>query len=62
MIRFEEHVTGPAAHDMVERILAQAESRTLEFKRVSGRMVSKALETICAMANTEGGVLVLGKL
>jgi ATP-dependent DNA helicase RecG len=36
------------------------ESRTLEFKRVSGKMVGKPLETLCAFANTNGGILVLG--
>lgn len=41
-------------------ILALPESRHLEFKRVSGRMVNKALETICAFANSDGGNLVLG--
>ncbi|NCU67952.1 ATP-binding protein, partial [Acidovorax sp. 210-6] len=37
-----------------------SESRHLEFKRVSGKMVGKALETVCALANTDGGTLVLG--
>ncbi|OGS98202.1 MAG: hypothetical protein A3F73_05120 [Gallionellales bacterium RIFCSPLOWO2_12_FULL_59_22] len=41
-------------------MLTARESRTLEFKRVSGKMVGKALETLCAFANTEGGILVLG--
>lgn len=45
---------------LLEQVLSRAESRHLEFKRVSGKMVNKALETICAFANTEGGVLVLG--
>jgi len=31
-----------------------------ESKRVSGKMVGKALETICAFANTAGGTLALG--
>jgi ATP-dependent DNA helicase RecG len=44
----------------IESLLAARESRTLDFKRVSGKMVGKALETICAFANTEGGVLALG--
>lgn len=41
-------------------LLSSRESRTLDFKRVSGKMVSKALETLCAFANTEGGILVFG--
>ena len=41
-------------------ILALPESRHLEFKRVSGKMVNKALETICTFANSDGGNLVLG--
>lgn len=44
----------------ITTLLKTPESQTLEFKRVSGKMVGKALETICAFANTEGGVLVLG--
>lgn len=45
---------------LLEQILARTESRHLEFKRVSGKMVNKAVETICAFANTDGGSLVLG--
>lgn len=40
--------------------LLQKESPHLETKRVSGKMVGKALETVCAFANTEGGWLLLG--
>ncbi len=36
------------------------ENQQREFKRVSGKMVGKALETVCAFANTEGGWLFLG--
>lgn len=53
-------VTSDRARVLVESALALPESRTLEVKRVSGKMVQKALETICAFANTEGGVLALG--
>ena len=50
-----------AAHQaLVTQLVAAPESRTLEFKRVSGKMVGKALETVCAFANTDGGLLVLG--
>jgi ATP-dependent DNA helicase RecG len=45
---------------LLDQVLSRAESRHLEFKRVSGKMVNKALETICAFANTEDGILVLG--
>ncbi len=45
---------------LLERVLSSPESRTLDVKRVSGKMVQKALETLCAFANTEGGVLALG--
>ncbi len=45
---------------LLEQILERNESRHLEFKRVSGKMVNKALESICAFSNTDGGILVLG--
>jgi ATP-dependent DNA helicase RecG len=41
-------------------VLAHRELPQLETKRVSGKMVSRALETVCAFANTQGGWLVLG--
>ncbi|MDN5836545.1 MAG: ATP-binding protein, partial [Nitrosospira sp.] len=53
-------LTVAQAAPRLEKLLAAYESRTLDFKRVSGKMVSKALEAICAFANTEGGILVLG--
>src|SRR3989338_1318190 len=47
---------------LVEDILnAPSESQTLEFKRLADEKVcSSDLETVVAMANTEGGVIVLG--
>ena len=45
---------------LLDEILSRAEGLWFETKRVSGRMVQKALETICAFSNTEGGVLILG--
>lgn len=48
------------ATDLLRTLIVSEESRVLEFKRVSGKMVAKALETVCAFANTDGGVLVLG--
>lgn len=48
------------AGTLLRQLLPRGESRRLEFKRVSGKMVGKALETVCAFANTQGGTLVLG--
>ena len=45
---------------LLSLLMARNETRHLEFKRVTGKMVQKALETLCAFANTEGGILVLG--
>ena len=52
--------TGETSGMLLARLVVAGESRVLEFKRVSGKMVSKALETVCALANSEGGMLVLG--
>ncbi|MDR2153478.1 MAG: putative DNA binding domain-containing protein [Burkholderiaceae bacterium] len=46
--------------DVLSWALPRSESLRLETKRVSGKMVGKALETVCAFANTEGGWLLLG--
>lgn len=53
-------LTPAKATPRIAGLLAARESRTLDFKRVSGKMVGKALETLCAFANTEGGILALG--
>jgi ATP-dependent DNA helicase RecG len=48
---------------LIETILAiPAESRTLEFKRLgtSNAGVDKVLQSIVAMANTDGGLLIIG--
>jgi ATP-dependent DNA helicase RecG len=45
---------------LVRQLMGLGETRRREFKRVSGKMVGKALETICGFANAEGGILVLG--
>lgn len=45
---------------LLDWVVPQGESHVLETKRVSGKMVGKALETVCAFANTQGGWLVLG--
>ena len=36
---------------LLDQVLSRAESRDLEFKRVSGKMVNKALETSDQIAN-----------
>jgi len=54
----DEPVTAAAA--LTKMLVGLGETRQREFKRVSGKMVGKALETVCALANTDGGVLVLG--
>jgi len=43
----------------IDRLLTTHESRTLDFKRV-GPKHGRILEAICAFANTEGGIIVLG--
>ena len=47
------------AVDRIAALLAAQESRTLDFKRISGKQV-RMYEAICAFANTEGGLLVIG--
>jgi len=48
------------AASLVSILIGVGETRRLEYKRVSGKMVGKALETVCGLANAEGGTLVLG--
>jgi ATP-dependent DNA helicase RecG len=48
------------AAKFVAQWLPADETSQLEFKRVSGKMVGKAIETLCAFANADGGLLVLG--
>lgn len=55
-----DEIIGPKADALIARLLAQPETARFEAKRVSGKMVGKALETICAFANTAGGTLALG--
>lgn len=45
---------------LFQAALEGRETLHLETKRVSGKMVAKALETLCAFANTQGGWLILG--
>lgn len=53
-------LSSPQAKALIDNLLAQPETVRFESKRVSGKMVGKALETICAFANTTGGTLALG--
>jgi ATP-dependent DNA helicase RecG len=54
-------LTPAQAAPRIESLLAARESRTLDFKRMGeNKVVKKLLETVCAFANTEGGVLALG--
>ena len=43
----------------IEALLHAPESRTLDFKRISAKHGRK-IETVCAFANSEGGLLVIG--
>src|SRR3990167_4991515 len=52
-----------ANDELIQRILSvPSESRTLEFKRLGSRNegVDRTLQSIVAMANTDGGIIVLG--
>lgn len=55
-----DEITGPKADALIAKLVSLPESVDLESKRVSGKMVGKALETLCAFANTRGGTLALG--
>lgn len=48
--------------ELIKSILAvPAETQTIEFKRLRGeRIVGRIIETIVAMTNTDGGIIVLG--
>lgn len=45
---------------LIKLLIGLTESRQREFKRVSGKMVGKALEALCSFSNADGGMLVLG--
>ncbi len=49
-------------NDFLEDLLnIPAESQTIEFKRLAEeRVVTKAVETVVAMTNTDGGIIILG--
>ena len=48
------------ANSLLDALLHGRETLQLETKRVSGKMVGKALQTICSFANTHGGWLMRG--
>jgi ATP-dependent DNA helicase RecG len=53
-----DEIVGTVAETLVAQVLGRSESSRFETKRVSGKMVSKTLETICTFANTQSGTLV----
>jgi ATP-dependent DNA helicase RecG len=55
-----DEISGSQADALIASLLVQHETSRFESKRVSGKMVGKALETLCAFANTGGGTLALG--
>lgn len=52
-------LTPAQAASRVETLLHAPESRTLDFKRISSKH-GRMIETVCAFANSEGGLLVIG--
>ena len=52
-------LTSTQAALRIAALLAAPESRTLDFKRISAKH-GRMIETICAFANSEGGLLVIG--
>jgi ATP-dependent DNA helicase RecG len=44
----------------IELLLAAAESRTLDFKRIGKGQATRMMETVCAFANTDGGIIAIG--
>ncbi|MDX1253204.1 MAG: ATP-binding protein [Gammaproteobacteria bacterium] len=53
-------MTATDARTLLDWVLSSGETQRLETKWVSGKMVGKALETVCSFANTRGGWLMLG--
>ena len=47
------------AADRISKLLAAIESRTLDFKRISAKL-TRIVETVCAFANTDGGIIAIG--
>ena len=51
---------APIDDELADLLLGLPESQQFEVKRVAGHKLTRALETVVAFANTEGGFLVLG--
>jgi hypothetical protein len=47
-------VRAAGAEQLLKASIERDESRRLEFKRVSGKMVGKALETLSSPSNGDG--------
>lgn len=60
MERLKKINASPGNEELIKRLCVMDESINIEFKRASGKMVHKALGTIVAFANTEGGFLIVG--
>ena len=52
--------TPPFDDALVDQLVEMREGRTFECKRLIGEKLTRALESVVAFANTEGGILVLG--
>lgn len=50
----------PVDDEFVDDLLEYEEGPKIEFKRIVGEKLTRALETVVAFANTEGGFLLLG--
>lgn len=50
----------PLLDDFVDQLLDIEEGQRFEVKRIVGDKLTRALESVVAFANTEGGFLVLG--
>ena len=47
-----DEIVGTVAETLIAQVLGRTKSSRFKTKRVSGKMIGKALETICAFANT----------
>lgn len=52
-------VSPAQAEERIRALLAAPESRSLDFKRISGKQ-NRMYEAVCEFANSEGGLLVIG--
>ena len=44
----------------IQKIIAQGEGLSVEFKKAKGKVPSSLYETVVSFANTNGGVVLLG--